>query len=188
MPTRDELIESLKEKKYRDAFVSSQINIGIPYQIRALRGKRSQGDLPILSGMKQPRISAIERPGNGSLNLNTLKRVAAALDVALMVRFVPFSELVEWAETFSPDSFAVPDFGSDEALFRGSASAAISPKPVNEQKSLPKQAASSGMPSGAANKPATRSALSALTQPGGVTEPALAHYVVPRGQLLEARV
>jgi hypothetical protein len=29
------------------------------------------------------------------------------------VRFVPFSELVEWAETFSPDTFVVPSFEDD---------------------------------------------------------------------------
>jgi len=121
MSTRDQLVEQLKDKEYRDAFVASQIDIGIPYQIRALRGQMSQGELAARAGMKQPRVSAIERPGYSSLNLSTLKRIAAAFDVALLVRFVPFSELVEWAETFSPDTFSVPEFGKDEGLFKGSA-------------------------------------------------------------------
>ena len=62
--------------------------------------------------MLQPRISAIETVG-GNLRLDTLQRIAAAFDIALVVRFVPFSELVRWSDTFSPDDFTVPDFASD---------------------------------------------------------------------------
>ena len=115
MNTRAKLIAKLQEKAYRDAFVGSQINIELPIQIRALRERRgwTQGELAKRTGMVQPRISAIETPGKGKLNLETLRRLAAAFDVGLIVRFAPFSEMIEWGEKFSPDSFDVPSFEID---------------------------------------------------------------------------
>jgi DNA-binding Xre family transcriptional regulator len=89
--------EKLQSKAYHDAFVASQISIGLPFQIYALRIQRewTQQQLAEKTGMLQPRISAMERPGGSKLNLDTLRRSASAFDVALVVRFVPFSELVE---------------------------------------------------------------------------------------------
>ena len=142
MDTRSDLIEKLRNREYRQAFVSSQINIGIPYQIRALRGEMRQEELAASTGMKQPRISAIERPGYSSLNLTTLKRIAAAFDVALIVRFVPFSELVEWAENFSSDTFVVPAFKHDNKLFQGSALSEVTANVEVEKKAERKAVAS----------------------------------------------
>ncbi len=64
--------------------------------------------------MLQPRISAIEKPGGGQLNLETLCRLAAGFDVGLEVKFVPFSELLDWDKRFDPEHFSVPTF--DEEL------------------------------------------------------------------------
>jgi transcriptional regulator with XRE-family HTH domain len=113
--TQSQIAKSLRKKKYREAFVRSQINIGIPFQVRALREKRpwNQKQLAEAAGMLQPRISAIERPGGSKLNLETLLRLAAAFDVGLIVRFASFSEMVRWADEFSPDSFEVPSFADD---------------------------------------------------------------------------
>jgi len=63
--------------------------------------------------MLQPRISAMEAPGGAKFTLETLRRLASAFDVALVVRFAPFSDLVRWAEEFSPDTFSVAGFGED---------------------------------------------------------------------------
>jgi transcriptional regulator with XRE-family HTH domain len=64
-------------------------------------------------GMAQPRVSEMEHPGARRPNIETLLRIAEALDVGLQVRFVPFSELVEWSENFSPDTFSVPSFDEE---------------------------------------------------------------------------
>lgn len=112
-------IKKLKAgKAERGAFVSSQINVGIPFQIRALRKQRGwdQKTLADKSGMAQPRISAIEKVGGASLNLETLKRLAAAFDIGLVVRFAPFGELVSWSGSFSPDEFEVSSFEDDVIL------------------------------------------------------------------------
>ncbi|MGB9430391.1 MAG: helix-turn-helix transcriptional regulator, partial [Gammaproteobacteria bacterium] len=86
----------------------------IAYQVRALRKQKErnwdQKTLAEKAGMLQPRISAIENPSNSKLNLDTLLRIANAFDVALVVKFAPFNELINWAESFSPDSFSVASF------------------------------------------------------------------------------
>jgi transcriptional regulator with XRE-family HTH domain len=107
----------LNDPEYRKAFVSSQINIGIPFQIRALlkgRGK-TQEWLAEKAGMLQPRISGLMTPGKTRPNIETLRRIAEALDCGLVVRFAPFSEMVKWSEEFDPEEFSVPSFGSDSA-------------------------------------------------------------------------
>lgn len=98
-------------KERRDAYVSAQIDVLIPFQIRALRKQYGleQEDLAGLANMAQPSISKLEKAGNRA-NIETLKRIANALDVALIVKFVPFSELVRWSDNFSPDGFTVPNF------------------------------------------------------------------------------
>jgi transcriptional regulator with XRE-family HTH domain len=109
------LVEQLKDKAYREAFVFSQMSIPISFQIRALREQRklTQKQLAEKANMLQPRIVELERPKGNEPNLRTLGRLAAAFDVALIVRFVPFSELAEWAQQFSPDTFMVPSFEDD---------------------------------------------------------------------------
>lgn len=76
--------------------------------------------------MLQPRISAMEQPGYGNFTLETLKRLASAFDVALIVRFAPYSELIRWSDTFSPDSFKVPSFEKEQEQVAGSTANNIS--------------------------------------------------------------
>ena len=114
---RQKIIEDLKDKEYRDAFVTEHINTGVPFQIRALREQKgrvwTQKELGIRTGMAQETISRVEDPNYGKLTLKTLKRLASAFDVALMVRFVPLSELVEWELSLTPDSLEVLSFDKD---------------------------------------------------------------------------
>ena len=67
--------------------------------------------------MNQNAISRLESPRYGRATIGTLKRLAAAFDVALAVRFVPFSHLVNWVSGtpfveygLSTESLAVPSF------------------------------------------------------------------------------
>jgi transcriptional regulator with XRE-family HTH domain len=106
------LLKEMDSKEYRDAYVASQINIGIPFQIRALRTSRgwNQETLAQRTGMTQPRISELEKPGARRLNIETLLRIAAALDVAIHVKFTTFGELIDWSESFDPETFELDSF------------------------------------------------------------------------------
>lgn len=108
------LIEKLQNKEYRDSFVSSNIDVGVAFQIRALRKQRNytQKKIAEISGMKQERISALENPSN-TPNISTLKKIANAFDVGLIVRFIPISELLEWQLNLSNESLNAPSFNED---------------------------------------------------------------------------
>jgi len=105
----------MQDKEYRHGLIDAQIEIDLPFQIRALRKQEelTQPQLAELAGMKQSRISKMEKPGGARFTLETLRRLAKALDVALIVRFAPFGELVAWSTEFNPDSFAVPSFDKE---------------------------------------------------------------------------
>ena len=106
----------LRNPEYRKAFVASQINIAIPFQLYALLKSRgwTQAQLAERAGMLQPRISAMLKPGKTRFNIETLRRLAEAFDCGLVVRFAPFSELVRWSEQFNPELFDVPSFSQEE--------------------------------------------------------------------------
>ena len=94
---KQQLLEELKDKESRDAYMSSGIDVGVAFQIRALREQRewNQTQLAEEAGMHQERISSLENPSH-SPTLSTLKKLASAFDVALIVRFIPISELVKY--------------------------------------------------------------------------------------------
>lgn len=128
MNIHSSLIAEMKDKAYRDAYVASQIRIAIPMQIRALRKSRklSQPELAKLSGMAQPRISEIETPGERRPNIETLLRLAAALDVGLEVKFVAFDQLIDDSENVDLDNFSIKTF--DQLLEDAEREAAIRKK------------------------------------------------------------
>jgi transcriptional regulator with XRE-family HTH domain len=112
-----------RSKEARTQFVSSQIDKGIAYQIRALRDRQdlSQERLSEIVGMNQNAISRLESPRYGRPTISTLKRLAAAFDVGLIVRFVRFSQLVNWVSGtpfldsgLCTESMAVPSFYEEE--------------------------------------------------------------------------
>ncbi len=123
----DHLMGRIKRgPKDRAKFVASHLDKGISYQIRALRDRQelSQENLASLVGMSQNAISRLESSERGHPTITTLKRLAEAFDVALVVRFLPFSKLVKWVSGtpfieygLSTESLAVPNF--EEELEQG---------------------------------------------------------------------
>jgi transcriptional regulator with XRE-family HTH domain len=98
-------------KRYRDIFATS-ITGTTAAQIRAMREKEgwSQEDLAQKVGMGQARISLLENPNYQNLSLQTLKRIANVFDVALVVRFEPFSRLFTILDNETSTTLAVRSF------------------------------------------------------------------------------
>lgn len=113
---RDQIWQSFNDREYRHQFVDEEINVGIAFQIRSLRNRQDlkQGDLAKLLGVKQPLISLWEDPGYGKYSLATLKDLAKAFDVGLLVRFVPFSKLLDWTVGLTSDVIAPPSFSEEQ--------------------------------------------------------------------------
>lgn len=115
---REAIKKRLLNKKHREAFVSATVDQTIPFQIKSMRLSEernwTQQELAKRAGMKQERISVCENPNYGRFSLQTLKQIASAFDVALVVRFAPFSELTEWELNLSPESLEVENFDKEE--------------------------------------------------------------------------
>jgi transcriptional regulator with XRE-family HTH domain len=120
---RDELLkllEEINEPEYRRAFVEGHAKDTIAFQIRQLRNARDweQRDLARELGNPklQPMISRYENPDYGRYSISTLLDLAAAFDVALVVRFAPFSELVEWDLKATSKTLCPAPYAKDKAL------------------------------------------------------------------------
>jgi transcriptional regulator with XRE-family HTH domain len=123
----------LKQRPAREAYLRSKLSVLIPSQIRSLRQRRGlkQSELGAEAGMKQARVSALERIGEASFSIETLIRLAAAFRVGLLVRFASHSEILDWENNFSPDEFDATPIDQDERFARAGeehfAEAALSP-------------------------------------------------------------
>lgn len=111
---KERLLEQLKNADYRRGFIEGHAKDTIAFQLRTLRKAMEweQRDVAERLGNAklQPMISRYENPDYGRYSISTLLELAAVFDVALVVRFAPFSELVGWdwssdAVTLCPASF-----------------------------------------------------------------------------------
>jgi len=112
-----------KGKAARTQFIESNLAKSLAYNLRATRDRLewSQERLATEAGMNQNAISRLESPDYGKQTITTLKRLAKAMDVGLVVRFVPFSELIDWVSGtrrvdpgLATESLAVPSFEAEE--------------------------------------------------------------------------
>jgi transcriptional regulator with XRE-family HTH domain len=119
---QEQMWENLRDKDFREQFIDEHINVGIAFQIRSLRNRQNlkQSELAQLLGVKQPLVSSWENPNYGKYTLNTLKDLAKAFDVGLLVRFVPFRTLIEWTIDLTSDAIAPPSFNEEEKLHAAS--------------------------------------------------------------------
>lgn len=113
---KEQMWENLSDSDFRKQFINEHVDVGIAFQIRSLRNRQElfQSDLAKLLGVKQPLVSSWENPDYGRYTLKTLKDLANAFDVGLLVRFVPFSTLVDWTVGLISDVIAPPSFGEEE--------------------------------------------------------------------------
>jgi transcriptional regulator with XRE-family HTH domain len=88
----------LADKEFAHSYVDEFLNLMIATQLKVLREQRvlTQEQLAQLAGMKQERISVLENVNYSSWSINTLRKLAHALDVTLKVSFETFgSRLAE---------------------------------------------------------------------------------------------
>jgi transcriptional regulator with XRE-family HTH domain len=110
--SRKRLLAELKNKQYRDAYAAEHVKTMMPIQNRILREQRgwSQGQLAERRKTTQSVISRLEDPNYGKLSLSSLLKLASAYDVALLVKFVPFSRLLHEFEDTSPQALSAKEF------------------------------------------------------------------------------
>ena len=106
------MIAEFLSKKYRHAFLAAFVRQGVTMQIQLLRKREnwSQKKLGELTEKKQNAITRLEDPSYGKFTLTTLFELAKAFDVALSVKFVPFSELERQSQNMDPEALCAARF------------------------------------------------------------------------------
>jgi len=104
-----------RSKEYRHEFLGECIRSRLTSQIKALRDRESWDYKKFAEelGKKVPWAYRLEDPNESIPTIPTLLQVAKAFDVALDVRFVPFSQIVRDTTTLSQNSFQVPGFNAE---------------------------------------------------------------------------
>ncbi len=98
--------------------MQQHIKRGLATQIRMLRDARgwTQARLAREMNSKQSAIARLEDEDYGQYTLQTLQRLASTFDVALMVRFVSFSDLMDYTLNVTAQKLVPAPFDSDERL------------------------------------------------------------------------
>jgi transcriptional regulator with XRE-family HTH domain len=117
---RKRLIDDFNDEDFRRTYAEEFLDTSISAQIRALREQRglSQGEFGKLIGTTQGGVSTFESTEYSSWSINTLKKMAAALDLALVVRFASFGEILDRITGFSREALEKPSFKNDP-VFKG---------------------------------------------------------------------
>lgn len=123
-----QILNSLHNKEYREALAIEHVNTTLAIQIRMIRENRQwkQSDLAACLGKHQETVSQWENPDYGRHSMTTLKSLAAAFDVALLVKFIPFSELVQDMVNLSETRLSPPSFSEEQYYAPTSVSATSS--------------------------------------------------------------
>jgi transcriptional regulator with XRE-family HTH domain len=111
------LWSQFRDKEYRDGFVADALADGLAIQIYNMRTKNdwTQAELAEKVGTKQAAVCKWEN-GDSPRSLTTLAKIASAFDVALIVKFVPFSEFLKGDG--QPFDRPMPNFEKDNLDFR----------------------------------------------------------------------
>src|SRR5437016_3594648 len=128
-PFSRDALSNFNDPEYRRAFADEFRGLWIAGQIRALREQRdwTQEQLAAAAGMKQSRISTLESTGYSSWSVKTLKRLADAYDVDLVVEFRSFGKRLNDFGRFASRDLSEPPFDGD-VLFQAAKSGL--PEPI----------------------------------------------------------
>ena len=126
---RKAIIDSFLDWDARHDYNESNIRQLVPLQIRLMREERGWSQTELgeqAGGIKQGPISNLESPSSANVTLKTLQRLARAFDVALVVRFVSFGELVDWVTSLGDKQLSPPGFTVDDGLLEKAPTTAFS--------------------------------------------------------------
>jgi transcriptional regulator with XRE-family HTH domain len=119
--SRKRLVNELKDPAYRHAFIEAHATDTVAFQLKRMREAKgwTQGELAVEAfgdAKLQSMVSRLENPDYGKYSVSTLVNLAKVFDVGLVVRFAPFSEVVDWDLNKSGPTLEPPPFAQDIAL------------------------------------------------------------------------
>lgn len=110
----------LNDPAFRDAFIFEHIKNGVAFQMNAMRDVRGWTQARLGLEAKKPRnvITRLEDPNYGQFSIQTLREIAAAFQVGLLVKFVPFSKLLEEYDDVSPQALVAASINDRKEVRR----------------------------------------------------------------------
>ncbi|MDO8531442.1 MAG: helix-turn-helix transcriptional regulator [Dehalococcoidia bacterium] len=118
MLTRKQQLENLlRDPNFRSQFVADYVQEMVATQIRAIREQRkwTQEQLgEAADGMRQVQVSRLENPDYSGVSLNSLKRVARAFDLGLIIQLAPFNEFLDWVVSVNPEKLVPPSYAEEQ--------------------------------------------------------------------------
>jgi transcriptional regulator with XRE-family HTH domain len=116
--TSDALRVELRHPEYSEGYAESFLNSYVATQIKVIREQRNmkQSDLAREVGTTQTAISRIENVNYSSWNINTLKKLARAFRVRLMVSFETYGTLPDEVGKFTQESLQRAERENDPGL------------------------------------------------------------------------
>ena len=99
----------------RASHLLSRMALMIPEQIRVLREQRGWSQTKLGKEAKKPPnvVSRAEDPAYGRFTLKTLVEYASAFDVAVLVKFVPYSRYLDEFDDHSPAALHAESFTNE---------------------------------------------------------------------------
>lgn len=118
MSIKERLLKRFHTKAYRRAYVDDLTDAFIATQIQVLREQRemSQEQLATAAGLGQSQVSKLEDVDNSSWTGRTLKKIAKAFDLRVVVRFESFGTAIPEIELMERRALERPSF-SDDPVF-----------------------------------------------------------------------
>jgi len=116
--TSEALRVELRDPEFSEGYAESFLNSYVATQIKVIREQRrmKQSDLAREVGTTQTAISRIENVNYSSWNINTLKKLARAFRVRLMVSFETYGTLPDEVGKFTQESLQRAEREKDPGL------------------------------------------------------------------------
>jgi transcriptional regulator with XRE-family HTH domain len=111
-------LKRFRDFDYRHGFADSLLDSYIATQIQVLREQRglSQGELATRARLHQSQVSKLEDVNNSSWTIKTLRRLARAFDLVLVVRFEEFAKVLPDADGLERSALERRPFNRDPAF------------------------------------------------------------------------
>jgi transcriptional regulator with XRE-family HTH domain len=126
MKIRARLFRQFRDPAYRHTYVESFVDSSVATQIKVLREQRrlKQSELAERAAMRQSQISSLEDINRSTWKVSTLRKLARAFDLALVVRFESFGGVLPDIEKFGRATLERASFADDPVFSEGVAAPA----------------------------------------------------------------
>lgn len=125
---RDLIASELGDEEARRQYADELLDAALALQIKTLREQRglTQTELAERASMGQSQISEMEQIDHSPGTVNTLRKIAAALDLALVIRFESFGQFLEEVSQLDRESLERESY-ADDSLLHGSPVSSAAP-------------------------------------------------------------